>query len=208
MSSKDKLLLREFSTFDYQTPKDEKGDFKLSEYGNIVIRGIIQRANAKNQNGRVYPRNILQREIENYMQLVKERRATGELDHMDSPTVNLKNVSHVINKIWWEGDDVWGEIEVLEDTTQGKNLKALIKNGIKVGISSRSLGNLQEIGDTKYVLDDLYILCWDMVSEPSTHGAFMMSECKTYSEAALKGVYDRSVKLDRLANAVLSHKKG
>ena len=197
-----KLLLREFSNFEYEKPTDDQGKNRLSKYGNILIRGVIQRANALNQNERIYPRAILEREVRNYNTLIKERRATGELDHADSPVVNLQNVSHVITDIWWKGDDLWGEIEVLESLDQGKNLKGLIENGIKVGISSRSLGNVQKVGDVNVVQDDLYLVCWDIVSEPSTHGAFL-SEAKSYSDEEIKQTMRKSDRLDRVVNEVL-----
>jgi hypothetical protein len=203
-----KLLLQEFANFEYQKPVDSEGKPRLSKYGNLLVRGIIQRANALNQNGRIYPRHILEQEVRNYMTLVKERRATGELDHADSPVVNLQNASHVITEIWWEGDDLWGEIEVLEDLTQGKNLKGLLKNDIKVGISSRALGSVQKVGDANVVQEDLYLVCWDIVSEPSTHGAFMMQEAKSYSEAELRTLFTKSDRLDRVANEVLALRKG
>jgi hypothetical protein len=203
-----KLLLQEFANFEYQKPVDSDGKPRVSKYGNLLVRGIIQRANALNQNGRVYPRPILESEVRNYMTMVKERRATGELDHADSPVVNLQNVSHVITEIWWEGDDLWGEIEVLEDMDQGKNLKALLKNDIKVGISSRALGSVQKLGEANVVQDDLYLVCWDIVSEPSTHGAFMMQEAKSYSEAELRTLFNKSDRIDRAANEVLALRKG
>jgi hypothetical protein len=204
----DKLLLQEFANFDYKKAVDTEGKPRLSKYGNLLVRGIIQRANALNQNGRIYPRHTLEREVKNYMIMVNERRATGELDHADSPVVNLQNASHVITDIWWEGDDLWGEIEVLEDLTQGKNLKGLFKNDIKVGISSRALGSVQKVGEANMVQEDLYLVCWDIVSEPSTHGAFMMQEAKSYSEAELRTLISKSDRLDRVANEVLALRKG
>lgn len=200
-----KLLLTEDNfTFEYEKPTDTEGKQRLSKYGNLLVRGIIQRANALNQNGRIYPRHILEREVKNYLTMVRERRSTGELDHADSPVVNLQKVSHVITDIWWQGDDVWGEIEVLEDMTEGKNLKALFKNDIKVGISSRALGSVQKVGDANMVQEDLFLVCWDIVSEPSTHGAFLMQEAKSYSDEEVRALIKRSDRLDRVANEVLS----
>jgi hypothetical protein len=201
-----KLLLQEFAQFDYKKDVDVEGKPRLSKYGNILVRGVIQRANATNQNGRVYPRHILEREVRNYMTLVKERRATGELDHADSPSVNLKNTSHIITDIWWEGDDLWGEIEVLEDLDQGKNLKGLLKNDVKVGISSRALGNVQKLNEVDVVQEDLYLVCWDIVSEPSTHGAFMMKEAKSFSDEEVRKIMSKSDRVDRALNEVLALK--
>jgi len=142
--------------------------------GRYIIEGVIQRANSKNQNGRIYPKEILEREIEKYIQgPVTEKRALGELDHPESQIVNLKNVSHNILEIWWDGDDVRAKIEVL-NTPSGNIVKSLIDAGITVGISSRAMGSVQNLGEgTVEVQDDLSMVCWDFVSEPSTQGAFM-----------------------------------
>lgn len=142
--------------------------------GKLILEGIIQRADAKNQNGRIYPKNILEREIQKYIDgPVNERRAFGELDHPESQVVNLKNVSHNITEIWWDGDDVKAKIEIL-GTPSGNIVKALIEAGCTVGISSRAMGSVQSLGEgTVEVQDDLSLLCWDMVSEPSTQQAFM-----------------------------------
>ena len=203
----DKLLLQEYANFDYKKDLDTEGKVRLSKYGNILVKGIIQRANALNQNGRIYPRWILEREVKNYMSMVKERRSTGELDHADSPVVNLQKVSHVITDIWWENDDLWGEIEVLEDMTEGKNLKALFKNDIKVGISSRALGTVQKVGEANMVQEDLYLVCWDIVSEPSTQLAFLMKEAKSYSDEEINKLIGKTDRLDRAVNGVLQYKR-
>ena len=142
----------------------------------LIVSGILQRAEAKNQNGRVYPLEILKREVQNYIDgPIKERRATGELDHPESSVINLQNVSHNISKIWWEGDAVMGKVEIL-NTPAGKILKELFRNGITVGISSRGMGSVEEniTEQTVTVQDDFELLCWDFVSTPSTQGAFMV----------------------------------
>ena len=147
----------------------------------LILEGVIQRANAKNQNGRVYPKNILIREIQNYIDgPVKERRAFGELDHPESQIVNLKNVSHNITDIWWNGDDVYGRIEIL-DTPSGQIAKAIIEAGCSLGISSRAMGSVETLTEgTVEVQDDLSMVCWDLVSEPSTQGAFMEQKNNLY----------------------------
>lgn len=203
-------LLREFAEFQYDKEVDDDGKPKKSPYGNMMVKGILQRANTLNQNGRIYPKDILQREIDNYVKLVKERRATGELDHADEPVVNLKNVSHVITDVWWEGDVVWGRVEILEDMDQGRQLKTLFNNGIKVGISSRAVGSVRQQKDASIVQDDLQLICWDFVSEPSTPGAFMMREAKELTAEQRKevnGFLKKSDKLDRIANEILGIKK-
>jgi hypothetical protein len=165
-----KSLLIEYALF---TPKsavltEGKGD------RNLMVEGVIQRADAKNQNGRVYPKSILEREVERYIEgPVSENRALGELDHPESMVINLKNVSHNIKKLWWNGDDLMGKVEVLP-TPSGNILKELFLNKITVGISSRGMGSVQPLGEgTVEVQDDFELLCWDFVSTPSTQGAFM-----------------------------------
>lgn len=143
--------------------------------GPIVLRNVVlQRANAKNQNGRIYPLDVLQREARKYETLIHERRATGELDHPESPVVNLKNVSHNITKVWFKGEDLMGDIEVLSNTPSGNILRALLESNIRLGISSRGLGSVVEVGeDTVQVQDDFSLICFDIVSNPSTQGAFI-----------------------------------
>jgi hypothetical protein len=141
--------------------------------GKILIKGILQRAESQNQNGRVYPQPILAREAKKYETLIKERRAMGELDHPDSSVVNLSNVSHNIVEMHWEDKDLVGTIEVL-NTPSGKILQELLKAGILVGISSRGLGSVQESEERGAVVqDDFELIAFDMVSNPSTHNAFM-----------------------------------
>ena len=147
--------------------------------GRLIVKGVLQRANAKNQNGRVYPRDTLVREAKKYAEIqIAERRALGELDHPDSSVVNLNNVSHNILEMHWKGDDLEGTVEVL-GTPAGNILKELFKSGIKLGISSRGLGSVEEImeGDghepVVKVQPDFELIAFDFVSNPSTHGAFL-----------------------------------
>lgn len=199
-------FLKEFAEFEYEKVYDEKdGEKKVrrSKYGNMLVRGILQRANTQNANGRIYPLDVLRREVANYKKLIEERRATGELDHADEPTVNLKFVSHVITDIWWEDDVVFGEVEILENMDQGRQLKVLFENDIKVGISSRALGSVERQGNANVVQDDLQLICWDFVSEPSTPGAFMFKEGKEIDPDTLRGFFKKSDMVDRVANEVL-----
>ena len=166
------MLLTEYRPF--------KVDKQLAEQSikankPLIVTGVLQRAEAKNQNGRVYPLEILKREVEEYMKgPVAENRAMGELDHPESSVINLQNVSHTVKKCWWDGDDVIGDVEILT-TPAGNILKALFAAGITVGISSRGMGSVEEnlSEGTVEVQDDFELLCWDFVSTPSTHGAFM-----------------------------------
>ena len=142
--------------------------------GRLIVEGVLQRSGAKNQNGRIYPKDILAREVAQYKKIqIAEKRALGELDHPESSVVNLNNVSHNVIDCWWNGDDVVGKVEILS-TPSGNILKELLKAGILLGISSRGLGSVKEIGEgTVQVEEDFELICWDFVSNPSTHGAFM-----------------------------------
>ena len=143
-----------------------------STSGNPLVKGILATVEVKNGNGRYYSKELWERELEKYNVLVKERRACGELDHPDSQVINLKNVSHNISKLWWDGDNVMGAIELLP-TPSGNILKALIGAGIKVGVSSRGMGSLKQVGEVLEVQDDFDLLCWDFVSTPSNPGSYM-----------------------------------
>ncbi len=145
------------------------------KYGRFMVKGVLQRANAKNQNGRVYPKDILKREVTKYMgREVKENRAYGELDHPESSVVELKNTSHIVRDVYWRGDDVMGTVEIL-NTPAGKILQEIINAKCTVGISSRGMGSVKQISEdgTVAVEQDFELICWDFVSNPSTHGAFM-----------------------------------
>jgi len=145
--------------------------------GGLILTGIMQKANQENGNGRIYSRKILQREIDIYQKLIEDRRALGELDHPDDSVINLKNTSHMVTKMWWEGDNVMGKVKVLE-TPSGNILKSLVRGGVKLGISSRGLGSTRKESGKIIVEDDFQLICFDFVQEPSTPGAFMMSEGK------------------------------
>jgi hypothetical protein len=198
-------LLKEMNQFVFEKQDIEKS---LKENnGKIILKGVIQRADAQNQNGRVYPKSILLREIENYKKLVKERRAHGELDHDDSAVVNLKNVSHIITDIWMEDNgDVIGTVEVLK-TPMGQILRSLIEDQVTVGISSRALGSVHHINGVDYVQDDLHFVCWDFVSEPSTHGAYMFKEAKEVDPRIIKKIFSREDRINRTVNKLLEINK-
>lgn len=147
--------------------------------GKVIVSGIMQRGSTGrdenfNQNGRSYPLPILKREADKYKKVfVTERRALGELDHPESSVVNLSNVSHNIVDLWWNGSDLMGKIEILS-TPSGNIAKELLRAGIRLGISSRGMGSVKNLGEGKVeVQDDFEIVCWDLVSNPSTQGAFM-----------------------------------
>tara|TARA_R110002033_G_scaffold167295_1_gene206366 strand:- start:1096 stop:1686 length:591 start_codon:yes stop_codon:yes gene_type:complete len=176
--------------------EQEKRD--MNDGKAFYMTGIMQRANSKNGNGRIYRKNVLQREVENYHKLVKERRALGELDHPDDSVINLRNASHLVTDIWWDGDDVMGKVQVL-DTPAGKVLQELAKAGVTLGISSRGLGSVKEDKGSTIVEDDFQLICFDFVSEPSTTGAFMMKENKE------PNIFTKADKINRLLNDILRY---
>ncbi len=169
--------------------------------GKIMLAGIIQRANTLNQNGRVYPKTILEREIMNYQKLIRENRALGECDHPDSSVIELKNASHIVREAYMKGDDVYGRIEIL-DTPSGKIIQSLIESGVTLGISSRGVGSTVAKGGNQVVQDDFQLICFDMVSEPSTPGAFMLKEHKVHRKE-LDKFFNQSDKIDRMFNEIL-----
>jgi len=161
----------------FEISRDKIDESIKENDGRLIVKGVLQRAESKNQNGRVYPREVLMTEVSKYLEnQVSERRALGELDHPDSSVVNLNNASHNVIEMHWKGDDLLGTVEVLS-TPSGNILKELFKSGIKLGISSRGLGSVEPMreaeGDTVEVQPDFELIAFDFVSNPSTHGAFM-----------------------------------
>ena len=154
--------------------------------GGMMLTGKLQESDVQNGNGRVYPRTIMEREVKKYKQIVEDRRALGELDHPDSSIINLANVSHMVIDIWMDGPAVMGKCRVL-DTPAGQILRALVDAGAKIGISSRGMGSVTERMGKTIVEDDFQLICFDIVSEPSTPNAFMaLSENKLVNEQIIK----------------------
>jgi len=193
-------LLCSWTPFDYTS--DMIQESKELNGGKIVLKGILQKSDTLNQNGRVYPRIILEREIRNYQKFIRENRALGECDHPDSSVVELKNVSHIIRKAHMDGEVVYGEVELL-DTPAGKILQSLVESGVTLGISSRGVGSTIQQGDHSVVQDDFQLICWDFVSEPSTPGAFMMREGREISRKELNQYFNATDRIDRIYNEVL-----
>ena len=199
--SKKLQVLNSYSTFEY-TP-DMINESREENGGKIVLKGILQKSETVNQNGRIYPRPILEREIRNYQKFIQESRALGECDHPDSSVVELKNVSHIIREAYIEGDTVYGSVELL-DTPCGKILQSLVESGVKLGISSRGVGSTKRQGEYNIVQDDFQLICWDFVSEPSTPGAFVMREGRELiAEEDLNSFFNNSDKVDRIFNDIL-----
>jgi hypothetical protein len=166
--------------------------------GGMILSGLMQMAETQNGNGRVYPQKILEREVKNYNKIVEDRRALGELDHPEESVINLRNASHMITEIWMEGPEVKGKMKVLE-TPSGKILRSLVESGVSIGISSRGLGSVKETMGKTIVEDDFQLICFDVVSEPSTPGAFMMQENKN----KLNEVFTKADRINRALNEVL-----
>ena len=198
-----KLLLTEY----YELCPNGKCDDLLTEEEKRMVRednamfltGVMQRANHHNGNGRVYGRPILEREVENYGKLVRERRALGELDHPDSAVINLANCAHLVTEVWWDSDAVMGKVQIL-NTPSGQILRSLVESGVKLGISSRGMGSVHESNGQTIVEDDFQLICFDFVSEPSTTGAFMVKENKE------PNIITKADRINRALNNVLRDK--
>lgn len=202
--AQDLRLLNSYEVFDY-TP-DMIKESREKNSGKILMKGILQKADTLNQNGRIYPMSVLEREVRNYQKFIVENRALGELDHPDSSVVNLKNVSHVVREAYLEKGVVYGTVELL-DTPSGKILQSLVESGVKLGISSRGVGSTKKQGDYHVVQDDFQLICWDYVSEPSTPGAFMLPEGKQINSHELRNIFNKSDRIDRIINDILSTRK-
>ena len=197
-----KKLLVDYITFDVSP--EMINESMQQNNGRLLVKGVLQRAEAKNQNGRIYPRNILMREAKKYMDVnIKERRALGELDHPDSSVVNLNNVSHNIVEMHWDGNDLVGTVEVLS-TPSGNILKELFRCGIKLGISSRGLGSVKQLGESEVqVQDDFELIAFDFVSNPSTHGAFLKPVNESVSRNGII-TSDKYGRINRLITDILT----
>ena len=193
-------LLQEWSSWTYD--KEQLLKEKTESGGRYIMKGILQKANTLNQNGRIYPMEILTREVRNYQKFIAERRALGELDHPESSVVELKNASHIITEAYMDGEVCYGTVEILE-TPSGQILKSLVDSGVTLGISSRGVGSTRREGDHQVVQDDFQLICWDFVSEPSTPGAFMMKEAREINKSDLNKVFNKSERVDRILNDIL-----
>jgi len=213
----DQRLLNTYDVFEYSVitevvkpeiiSEDDRGNtVKIPAVKRVMMKGILQKADTLNQNGRIYPMHVLEREVRNYQKFIIENRALGELDHPDSSVVNLKNVSHIIREAHLESGTVVGTVEIL-NTPSGEILQSLVESGVKLGISSRGVGSTKKQGDYYVVQDDFQLICWDYVSEPSTPGAFMIPEGRKLQEGELKRIFNKTDRLDRVLNDILSYNK-
>ena len=197
-----KLLLREyFELCEGGVCQDFLTEAEKVEVANgaMYLTGVMQRADAQNGNGRVYPKRVLDRELMNYAKLVEENRALGELDHPEDSVINLKNASHMVTKVWWNGNDVMGKVKIL-NTPSGQILRSLVDSGVKLGISSRGLGSVHEDNQGAVVVeDDFQLICFDFVSEPSTPGAYMVKEGKQRQAE----IYTKADRINRILNDIV-----
>jgi hypothetical protein len=193
----DKFVLTEFlelsNDHSLLTESEKK---QVNEGEEFILAGVMQRADAENGNGRIYPLDILEREVENYKKLVRDSRALGELDHPDSPVIELKNASHMVTFIEMRGRDVLGKIKIL-DTPAGRVAKELLKGGVKLGISSRGLGSTKQSNGKTIVQEDFQLVCFDLVSEPSTTGAFMLKE------GVQPNLFTKADRINRILNSII-----
>lgn len=201
-----KVLLREFYKLcpdgicDISVLTEQEQQLQRSGKG-IFLSGIFQRGNALNQNGRVYPTEVLAREVKKYQQLVDENRAYGALDHPENSVIELKNACCLVRKLWWEGNDLWGKIQVLS-TPDGNIIRSILNDGGTIGISSRGLGSVREEQGRVLVNDDFNLVAFDLVGDPSTVGAFL-----TVNEARQKNLLPPEQKFDIIndrLNSILS----
>ena len=198
----DKQLLVDYTVF--EVSPQAINESLTQNNGKLIVNGVLQRAEAKNQNGRVYPKETLMREAKKYSQeFIAERRALGELDHPDSSVVNLNNVSHNVLDMAWKGNDLVGTVEVLS-TPSGNILKELFKSGIRLGISSRGMGSVKEVmreGDsTLQVQPDFELVAFDFVSKPSTHGAFLSPVNESKGSSAI----DKYAKVNKIITDIIT----
>jgi len=197
-----KILLREYYELcpggvcqDLLTEEEKR---QVAE-GAVIMTGILQQANTRNGNGRTYPVQVLRREMDNYQKWIQDNRALGELDHPEDSVINLRNASHMVTQTWWDGDTVLGKVKIL-DTPSGKILKALIKDGVKLGISSRGLGSVSESNGETVVEDDFQLICFDFVSDPSTPDAYMSMTMKMAE--GKENVYSKADRINRMLNSI------
>ena len=167
--------------------------------GNVFVEGILATVEVKNGNGRYYPRDLWEREIDNFTRKIqmKSTETCGELDHPDSQVINLKNASHAVRELYWKGDEIWGKVEIFADmgdlgTSSGRIAGALVKNGLLIGISSRGMGSLKEIGGVMEVQDDFELLTWDLVSNPSNPDSWMKNGALNESRTTFLDPYAKT----------------
>lgn len=199
-----KYIISEFHAFDIDKKLIKE---VIANNGTITIKCILQKADTTNRNGRVYPYKILKREVDKYNELVQERSAMGELDHPDSAVISLSNVSHLVTEMYWEGSTLFGNIEVA-DTPSGNILKGLLKSGFKLGISSRGVGSVKSVQGNDVVQEDFELLAFDVVSSPSTPGAYLFKEGRQWGMKKLTDDNMKTLKTEDVKEKNLNNYMG
>ena len=204
-----KELLIETRPFTYTTPSISlvEGLGNISSNKNIFVEGVLATVEVENGNGRRYSKELWERELQKFNKKISQgtTETVGELDHPDSTIINLKNGSHAIRKLWWEGKQIKGILEVFSDpgeygTVSGRILGAYIRNKLLFGISSRGMGSLEQVGEVMEVQDDFDLLTWDAVSNPSNPGSWMS---KTQLSEGKNNVVNPYNKVNRLITEIL-----
>lgn len=197
-------LLREWISLESSDKLIEEAKKAKVDNSPLLIPALLQRADSLNQNDRIYPRAVLEREVANYQKVVSENRSGGELDHPDSSVVALQNVSHKIKEIWWDGDEVKGIVEIHPSLPKGKDALGLLEAGMKIGISSRGVGETVQTEEGYDMVDDSFMLiAFDLVSEPSTHEAWLMREGKNLDKNEIRQMISKVDRINRIANEIL-----
>lgn len=201
-----KQLLIEYLPFELSP--QQLVEIRMNPTANLIVQGKMQAKNKPNANKRVYGESLV-REVDKYIRgPIAESRALGELDHPESQVVNLKNASHNILGLWWDGDDLYGKIEILP-TPSGNILRTLFENKVKVGISSRAMGTVSALDeDLVKVEDDLELICWDFVSTPSTYGSFMEPILKESYSAGEITSFNKYKKVDTILSDLICLQTG
>ena len=175
--------------------------------GNIMVEGILATVEVKNGNGRYYKKDIWERELENFQRKIQQKstETCGELDHPDSQIINLKNASHAIRSLRWDGDEIIGTVEIFCDpgdkgTNSGRIAGAIVRNGLTIGISSRGMGSLKQVGEIMEVQDDFELLTWDLVSNPSNPESWMINTSLNENQSKIKNPY---TKVDSIITEIL-----
>lgn len=205
-------LLDECNRFNYEVEVIKETTQTGKEKESIYLKGVIQRADTVNQNGRIYPRDVLEREVKNYQKLIREKRAYGSLDHTDSSVIEFQTVSHIMTEVYMDDDGVvYGKLKILPTDPHGKNVLTFIDEGTTIGISSRGVGSTERDRDGYNVVqNDFQLICWDLVTEPSTPGAFVMKEGREISAQEMKEInnfFNQSDRIDRALNDILGWDK-
>jgi len=218
----------------YISPTDTRNLDVIKESKNMLdhskpfeFYAVLQKYNTPNRNGRIYPEKILKRESENYKKMIQKGTSLSELNHPESSLIDLDRVSHIITDIWWDGPILMGKLKLLTSpgfhergivSTKGDMAANYLRQGVTLGISSRGVGSLKKVGEQNEVQDDFELICFDLVSSPSTPGAYLflnpeernnfeenLEEEKKMRDTNSMGVNDKSIDLMKKLNDYLGY---